>query len=119
MTWTITRGRPKKSTHLEYANAAIVVCDLTKPKTVMQSKEWANMILDFSGDIPLFFVANNADSDSPNPTRLLRKIAHNYNSVYYPIFKDEKESARDLLKLIAWEISDNMVNNRTDRLVSW
>jgi signal recognition particle receptor subunit beta len=119
MTWAITEGRPKKSTHLENAHAAIIVCDISKPKTVIQSTEWANRILDFSGDIPLFFVANNADIESSDTSRLLRKVAHRYNSAYYPIFKKERKSARDLLGLIAWEISDNMTNKRTDKLVSW
>jgi hypothetical protein len=119
MTWAVTRGRPKKSTHLEHAHAAIIVCDISKPETVIQSTEWANMIHDYSGDIPLFFVANNADSDSPDSSRLLRKISNRYNSLYYPIFRNERKSARDLLGLVAWEISDNMTNRITDRLISW
>jgi signal recognition particle receptor subunit beta len=119
LTWAVTQGRPKKSTHLEHAHAAIIVCDISKPKTVIQSSEWANMILNYSGDIPLFFVANHADSDSTDSSRLLRKISHRYNSMYYPIFKNERKSARDLLGLVAWEISDNMINKRADRLISW
>lgn len=119
MTWAITEGRPKKSTHYEHAQAAIVVCDLTKPKTVMQSSEWADRILDFSGDIPIFFVANNANLALPDTTRLIRDVANRYNSAYYPIFKKDRRSARDLLGLIAWEISENMTSEKQDELISW
>jgi signal recognition particle receptor subunit beta len=119
MTWAITEGRPKKSTHYEHAQAAIVVCDLTKPKTVMQSSEWADRILDYSGEIPIFFAANNAELGSPDTSKLLRKVANRYNSTYYPIMKKDRESARGLLGLVAREISDNMTSNRNNRLISW
>jgi signal recognition particle receptor subunit beta len=119
MTWAITHGRPKKSTHFEHAQAAIVVCDLSKPKTVLQSSEWADRILDYSGDIPIFFAANNANLALPDTSRLLRKVANRYNSAYYPILEEDRRSARDLLGLIAWEISENMTSKKQSDLVSW
>lgn len=119
MTWAITRGRPKKSTHFEDAHAAIVVCDLTKPKTVMLISKWADHILDFSGNIPIFFAGNNADLALPDTTRLLRKVANRYNSVYFPILKKDRESARDLFGLVAWELSDNITHHKKDKLISW
>jgi hypothetical protein len=119
ITWAISEGRPKKSTHLEYAQAAIIVCDLENPKTVMKSSEWANRILEFSGDIPLFFAANNADSGLPDTTRLLRKVANKYNSSFYPILEKDRKSARGLLELIAWELSEDMISEKHHDLISW
>jgi signal recognition particle receptor subunit beta len=119
LTWAITEGRPKKSTHMEYAQAAIIVCDLANPKTVMKSSEWANRILEFSGDIPIFFAANNADSGLADTTRLLRKVANRYNSSYYPILEKDRKSSRDLLELIAWELSEDAISEKHNELVSW
>ena len=119
MTWAITGGRPKESTHLDYASAAIIVCDLTKPQTVNSTSEWANRILNYIGDIPLFFAANNVDLGASDTYRRLRKVAHKYNSACFPIRSEDRESARDLLKIIAWELSVDPKGEERNVLVSW
>ncbi len=119
MTWAITGGRPKESTHLDYASAAIIVCDITKPETVFLTSEWANRILNYIGDIPLFFAANNVDLGASDTYRRLRKVAHKYNSACFPIRSEDRESARDLLKIIAWELSVDPKGEERNVLVSW
>lgn len=119
MTWAITEGRPRESTHLKHAQAAIVVCDLNKPETVVQTPEWANRILNYAGDIPIFFAANNVNQGSRDTYRLLRRVANKYNSACFPILAKDRESARDLLGIIAWELSDYLESEGQEELVSW
>jgi signal recognition particle receptor subunit beta len=119
LTWAITRGRPKVSTHLDHAHAAIIVCDLTKPETVNQTSKWAKRILTFTGDIPLFFAGNNADTCSSETYREFRKVAHEYNSAFFPIYGKDRESARNLLGIIAHELSQDINKKVKDSLVSW
>jgi signal recognition particle receptor subunit beta len=118
ITWAVTDGRPKESTYLDQAHAAIVVCDTSRPETVAQTSKWAARILKFSGDIPIFFAANNIEKGSPDTIRQLRDVAQKFNSSLYPILGKDRETARDLLGLIAWELSENIVSPRIKRLVS-
>ncbi len=110
MTWAITKGRPKESTHMDYASAAIIVCDLTKPMTVSETTVWAHRVLNYAGNIPIFFAANNANFGSQDTYRQLRKIAHNFNSPCFPIPGNDRKSARDLLRFIAQKLSENMAS---------
>jgi signal recognition particle receptor subunit beta len=118
MTWAITEGRPKESTHLDYASAAIIVCDLTKPKTVFETTEWAHRVLNYAGNIPLFFAANNANLGSQDIYRQLRRVAHNFNSPCFPIPGNDRKSARDLLRFIAWKLSENITGEDAEDSVS-
>lgn len=119
LTWAITKGRPKVSTHLDHAHAAIIVCDLTKPETVNQTSKWAKRILTFTGDIPLFFAGNNADLGTSETYREFRKVALEYNSAFFPIYGKDRESARNLLGIIAYELAENISKKAEDSLVSW
>ncbi|MEE9151473.1 MAG: hypothetical protein V3U20_06550 [Thermoplasmata archaeon] len=117
MTWAITKGRPRESTHMEFASAAIIVCDLTKPETVDFTSQWADRILHYIGDIPLFFAVNNVHLGPSDTYSRLRKVAHEYNSFCFPISED-RESARDLLRIIAWDLSETL-RGEEHALVSW
>lgn len=119
ITWALTEGRPKESTYLNQANAAVIVCDLSKPDTVSQTNKWAKRILKFSGDIPIYFAANNIENAVPQAYKNLRNVANMYNSSFYPIVKKDRETARDLLGIIAWELSENIISPRSKGLVSW
>ena len=88
ITWAITQGRPRESTHLEHAQAAIIVCDLTKPDTVLLTPVWADRVLNIVGDIPLFFVANNADMGTSEDLNLLKRVANKFNSPCFPIHSE-------------------------------
>jgi hypothetical protein len=101
LTWTISDKRPTKTTHLKQAEAAIIVCDITKPETVDKTPYWADRIHDIAGDIPIFFAAINAHIEYWDKVIWLRDIAKKYNSTYYPINKDDLVSARKLFRTIA------------------
>jgi signal recognition particle receptor subunit beta len=118
ITWALTEGRPKESTYLDEAHAAVIVCDLSKPETVAQTHKWAKRILKFSGDIPLYFAVNNLENAKPQAYKNLRNVANMYNSSFYPIVKKDRETARDLLSLIAWELSENIITPRIKGPVS-
>jgi GTPase SAR1 family protein len=118
MTWAITERRPKVSTHLEFAQAAVIACDLSKPKTIEQTPKWARRIQRYAGNIPLFFVGNKVDLANSDSYSHLRKIANKYDSFCFPIRSNDLNSARDLLKTIAWELSENP-DGKEPPLVSW
>jgi GTPase SAR1 family protein len=101
LTWTITSRRPRERTHLKQAEAAIIVCDLTKQNTVEMTSKWAEKIHEIAGDIPLFFAAINANLETWDNVILVRDVAQKYHSSYFPINTDDLESARKLFRTIA------------------
>lgn len=107
MTWAVTTGRPKESTHLEHSQAAIIVCDLTKPDTVLLTPVWADRILNVAGNIPIFFAANNADMGTSEDLNLLKRVANKFNSPCFPIHSEDRKSARKLFSLIAQVLSED------------
>jgi len=114
LTWTITEGRPKESTHLKYAEAAIIVCDLTNPETVLLVPVWADRVLNVVGEIPLFFAGNNADLGTQEDLNLLRRVADRFKSPCFPISSQDQESVRDLFKTIAHKLSDDLIGKGSE-----
>lgn len=108
ITWTVTKGRPRETTYFDDASAAIIVSDLNRPSTVRLSADWAQNILDRVGDIPLFFVATNADLGEPNTLEYIKDIAHRFNSSVSPVNSEDQKSAREIFKTIADVISKNI-----------
>lgn len=111
MTWAITNGRPKESTHLDFASAAIIVCDITKPDTVKLTPVWAERVQKYLGDIPLFFAVNNADSGSSDELHWVHRLAQEYKSTCFPIGSEDRKSARDLLRIVAHMVSENVIGS--------
>jgi GTPase SAR1 family protein len=112
ITWAITQGRPKESTHLEHSQAAIIVCDLTKPDTVLLTPVWADRVHNIVGDIPLFFAANNADMGTSDDINLLKRVANKFNSSCFPIHSEDRKSARKLFRTIAQVLSENLSSKK-------
>lgn len=101
LTWTITSHRPREQTHLKQAEAAIIVCDLTKPKTIEMTSTWADKIQEIAGDIPLFFAAINANLETWENVMWVRNVAQKYHSSIFPINTNDQDSARKLFRTIA------------------
>jgi hypothetical protein len=118
LTWTISDKRPTKTTHLKQAEAAIIVCDITKPETVDKTPYWADRIHDIAGDIPIFFAAINAHIEYWDKVIWLRDIAKKYNSTYYPINKDDLVSARKLFRTIAEMLALEFLERKKTELES-
>ena len=110
LTWAITKGRPKESTHLKHAQAAIIVCDLTKPNTVKLTPKWAKKILNIVGDIPLFFAANNADLGTSKSLNRFQKVASKFKSPSFPILSEDRESAKALFRIVAKVLSEDLMD---------
>jgi GTPase SAR1 family protein len=108
LTWTVTQGRPKETTYFDDTAAAIIVSDLKRHETVRLSAEWAQNILDRLGNIPLFFVANNADLGQPNALNYLSDIAQRFNSSLYPINSEDEKSAKGIFNRIAKKLYENL-----------
>lgn len=101
LTWTITNKRPTEKTHLKQAEAAIIVCDLAKPETVEKIPFWANSIHEIAGKIPLFIAAINAHIEYYDKVIWLRDVARKYHSTFYPINRENLDTARKLFRIIA------------------
>lgn len=113
ITWAITRGRPKDTTHLGHSAAAIIVCDLTKPKTVERAPVWANSILRVAGDIPLFFVANNINLGTPEALNRFQEEARTYNSPWFYIQSEDLDSVKELFRVISQVLTERILNKKS------
>jgi GTPase SAR1 family protein len=80
ITWTLTQGRPRDTSYLSGTKAAVIVCDLTKGKTVKKMKKWAKSLQKGVGDVPLIFVGNNVDSAKGSEVDLMLKTATTYSA---------------------------------------
>jgi GTPase SAR1 family protein len=80
ITWTLTEGRPRDTTYMQGTKAAVIVCDLTKGKTVKKMKKWAKSLNKGVGDVPLIFVGNNVDSAATSEVDLMLATAKKYNA---------------------------------------
>ena len=80
ITWTLTQGRPKDTSYLQGTKAAVIVCDLTKGKTVKKMNKWANSLQQGVGDVPLIFVGNNVDSAQGSEVDMMLSTARSFNA---------------------------------------
>ncbi len=80
ITWTLTKGRPKRTSYYKGTKAAVIVCDLKKPQTIKKMKAWAKSIIKGVGEIPLVFVGNNVDEAKSGNVDTMLKIAKSYDS---------------------------------------
>jgi GTPase SAR1 family protein len=80
ITWTLTVGRPRDTLYLQGTRVAVIVCDLTKGKTVKKMKKWARSLHKEVGEIPLIFVGNNVDSASGSEVDMMLSQAKTYDA---------------------------------------
>jgi hypothetical protein len=110
--WTLTQGRPKESTHMEFAEAAIVLCDLTKPTTLRLIPRWAGRISSVSGNIPIIFVASNVNPENWDYFLRLKHLAQKYNSACFPISGHDLGSVRNIFRIIAQLLVKNHIKRK-------
>jgi hypothetical protein len=103
--WTLTKGRPKKTTYFEGAGAAIIMGNLNKRKSLKTMQSWAISIRDNLGTIPLFFIGTMEDSKSKKNQRLLSKLADQFNSRYFVLLQDQEFRLKTIMKSIAKHIA--------------
>jgi GTPase SAR1 family protein len=80
ITWTVTEGRPKDTSYYRGSKAAVIVCNLTKGKTVKKMKKWTRSIEKGVGKIPLVFVGNNVDESKGKEVDMMLETAKQYNA---------------------------------------
>ncbi len=95
-TWTLTKGRPRKTSYFKGTKAAVIVCDLRKSQTVKKMKMWARSIRKGVGDIPLVFVGNNVDKVKGNNMDIMVKIAKSFDSPVVLTHLDDKDSIEEV-----------------------
>ena len=112
ITWTLTEGRPRDTSYLQGTKAAVIVCDLTKGKTVKKMNKWANSLQQGVGDVPLIFVGNNVDSAQGSEVDMMLSTARSFNAPVVLTRLSDRASIEEvfvqILKVIGLEsLADN------------
>ena len=108
ITWTLTKGRPKESSYFKGSKAAVIVCDLTKVKTIKKMKIWAKSIRKGVGDIPMVFVGNNVSAAEGNNVELMIKIAKSNSSPVVLTSLENRESIEEVFAQIVKAIGTGL-----------
>jgi len=103
--WTLTKGRPKKTTYFEGAGAAIIMGNINQRRSLNTMQSWANSIRENLGTIPLFFIGTIENSKSKKNQRLLSKLAEQFNSRYFVLSYDQESRLNTIMKSIARHIA--------------
>jgi small GTP-binding protein len=64
MIWDVLGQKTQKALHSTYysgANGALLVCDMTRPETLSNLRDWAVDLREVSGDIPIIVAGNKSD----------------------------------------------------------
>lgn len=103
--WTLTKGRPKKTTYFEGAGAAIIIGNINQRRSLKTMQSWAKSIRENLGTIPLFFIGTIENSKSKKNQRLLSKLAEQFNSRYFVLSHDQEFRLKTIMKSIARHIA--------------
>ena len=103
--WTLTKGRPKKTTYFEGAGAAIIIGNLNQRRSLKTMQSWAKSIRENLGTIPLFFIGTIENSKSKKNQKLLSKLADQFNSRYFVLLHDQEFRLKTIMKSIAKHIA--------------
>jgi hypothetical protein len=99
--WTLTKGRPKKTTYFSGAGAAVIVGDLSNFQSIAKLQNWADTIFSNVGKIPLFFIGTKSKSHPPKYLDEFIELATKYNSNYYFLSLNREDGLKIILKSIA------------------
>jgi GTPase SAR1 family protein len=113
ITWTLTEGRPRDTSYLQGTKAAVIVCDLTKGKTVKKMNKWVKSLKKGVGVVPLIFVGNNVDSAQGSEVDMMLSTAKSYNAPVVLTRLSDRTSIEEvfvqILKAIGLEsLTDNL-----------
>jgi GTPase SAR1 family protein len=113
ITWTLTKGRPKRTSYYKGTKAAVIVCDLTKPRTIKKMKTWAKSIKKGVGMIPLVFVGNNVDQAKSNNVDVMLRIAKSYDSPVVLTRLKDRDSIEEVFVQIIKAVGPDLLNSRS------
>ena len=105
--WTLTEGRPRKTTYFHGAGAAIIVGDLDSRHSIKRMRNWVGTIRDYVGEIPLFFIGTKHNSKPHKKLTHLEKLADDFNAQYFVLSREKDGGLKTILKSIATHIGNN------------
>jgi signal recognition particle receptor subunit beta len=111
ITWTLTKGRPKDTTYTHGTKAAVVVCDLSKGKTVKKMKKWTKSIKKGIGEIPIIYVGNNVDGAKAERVDRMLNYAKAYDAPVVLTRLSDRTSIEEVFVQIVKAIGSGMPNN--------
>lgn len=104
--WTLTKGRPRETTYLNGAGAAIIVGNLKSRNVIKKMDDWADLIIGNVGWIPIFFIGKIKEHSNENIDKKLKKLAMGYNSTYFLYSPFEENAIKRIFNKIAKELAD-------------
>lgn len=103
--WTLTLGRPRTTTYFNGSNAAIIVGNLKDRTSISKMDEWADIIVEQLGSIPLFFIGNHGDNRRTKIKKKLVNLATKYNGNYFLLNPGKTDSLTKIFKSIAEDLA--------------
>jgi hypothetical protein len=116
--WTLTKGRPRKTTYFNGASAAIIVGNLDDKNVYKKMGSWADDIISNIGWIPIYFIGKyNEDLNRRENKKKFAKLAREYHGDYYLFSSLEKNSIKRIFRSIAKNLANMnyriIMNNRS------
>ena len=71
--------------YLKLSQGALIVCDITRPKTFANLVEWKDLLINYSSNVPIVFLANKIDLKNDLKISIddFKKFAKTENSDYF------------------------------------
>ena len=108
--WTLTEGRPRPTTYMKGASAAIIMGNLKSRTSMENMNYWANIIHSYVGDIPLFFIGVKDDLEPSKRAYKLLKLARNYHGRFYILRTAEEHGIKRILRAIGKRLARKYFN---------
>ena len=114
--WTLTLGRPRTTTYFNGSNAAIIVGNLKDRTSISKMDEWADIIVEQLGSIPLFFIGNYGNKRRTRIKEKLVNLATKYNGNYFLLNPGKTDSLTKIFKSIAEDLAKIYYNLELTKL---
>lgn len=103
--WTLTEGRPKKTTYFNGASGAIIVGNLKKRGSIKKMGLWADILLSQCGWIPIYFVGTLNNIRETKKEENLARLANEYNSDYFMLSSLKGDSLDKIFNEIGQDLA--------------
>lgn len=83
--WDLAGSKEFTGVHASYlqgTHGALLVCDLTRPETLLSLKEYRKQLYAIAPDVPLIVIANKVDLETERkiPTKTLDELARSFDT---------------------------------------
>lgn len=112
MIWDILGSKTSRFDSIYYkgVEGAIIVCDVTREKTLDNISNWISGLYEVTGEVPLVFLANKIDLKSGSNTlkEQMKFFSRSFNTEYYFTSAKTGENVEDAFQ----DLAENMVSKK-------